>query len=331
MSRAIIELFWNYILATSISSISAERTVIVSWYRALLTASFSKKQLNAIKSYVNFGTPYIYTLWRVIISKHANYVDGGEGLIERGEKLVTQGSLASLADSLASTSAKLDPENLKIVSPTPAEWRHRRNCRRRVVERGVRGAVVSSSSSFLPSFLPSFFPLLSSPLPISRLVSVRPAKRGWNTKLTAKFLTKFGGRLCTCSHHTDHHHPSPSSSLSCWFFSTGRLLLLLSSPSPSLSPMKLIRITRRAEGKRRGEGDSKTNRLIRSFTGYKLFIAFLSTRKMIDRFRSTRRERERERERESEMKRNRKLFTSSSTEENERLIVRDRRVYFFFN
>ena len=86
-----------------------------------------------------------------------------------------------------------------------------------------------------------------------------------------------------------------------------------------------------SRGEEEREGDSKTNRLIRSFTGYKLFIAFLSTRKMIDRFRSTRRERERERERESEMKRNRKLFTSSSTEENERLIVRDRRVYFFFN
>ena len=77
--------------------------------------------INAIKSRVNFGTPYIYILWRVIISKHANYVDGGRGLSTRREKLVTQGSLASLADSLASTSAKLDPENLKIVSPTPAE------------------------------------------------------------------------------------------------------------------------------------------------------------------------------------------------------------------
>ena len=41
--------------------------------------------INAIKSRVNFGTPYIYILWRVIISKHANYVDGGRGL-SRGER-----------------------------------------------------------------------------------------------------------------------------------------------------------------------------------------------------------------------------------------------------
>lgn len=111
------------------------------------------------------------------------------------------------------------------------------------------------------------------------------------------------------------------------------LILFNRPPPPPLQPLSFTFShetypnNEASRGEEEREGDSKTNRLIRSFTGYKLFIAFLSTRKMIDRFRSTRRERERE----SEMKRNRKLFTSSSTEENERLIVRDRRVYFFFN